>query len=142
MRHLVSFCVMVCVSLSLIAQQNNFTKPENFSNRPEWAQLMYSGADIGNVKEAYDAYYKTHEFVKNDDTQYFKRLMMTHQRDNNGSMFGLSVDEQKFSQQKFLENSQRVRNTRGSNGLWSCIGPFDFDKTAASASYAAGAAHV
>lgn len=43
---------------------------------PEWVQLMYSGsADPGTVRAAYEAYYSAHDFVKNRDTQYYKRWM-------------------------------------------------------------------
>ena len=43
---------------------------------PEWVLLMYSeSADPGTVRAAYEAYYSTHDFVKNRDTQFYRRWM-------------------------------------------------------------------
>lgn len=43
---------------------------------PEWVQLMYSESpDPATVRAAYESYYATHDFVKNRDTQFYKRWM-------------------------------------------------------------------
>jgi PKD repeat protein len=106
---------------------------------PEWVQLMHQpNADIGQIHDAYEKYYAVHPFEKNTWTQEYKRLAMLHSRDNNGSMFGLPPDEEKFSEKKYLQSISGQRSASS----WECIGPFDFDKEAASRSYAAGAAHV
>ncbi|MGB2014604.1 MAG: hypothetical protein ACPHSF_03985, partial [Flavobacteriales bacterium] len=43
---------------------------------PAWVQLMYSGeASHEAVRSAYEAYYADHAFVKNRDTQFYKRWM-------------------------------------------------------------------
>jgi hypothetical protein len=105
---------------------------------PEWIRLMHEGADIGLIHDAYDKYYAEHPFEKNSWTQEYKRLVHKHTHDNNGSLFGLPPDEEKFSEKNYLQNiSNAERSTQ-----WQCIGPVDFDKEAASRSYAAGAAHV
>jgi PKD repeat protein len=108
---------------------------------PYWAELMYSGADIGDVVTAYEAYYHIHPFEKNTHTQAYKRLQWRHTRDNNGALFGQPLDETKFSQRSFLNRSAQLASQRDSSN-WTCIGPFDFDREAASRSYACGAAHV
>ncbi len=110
-------------------------------NEPEWVQLMLQpNADPGIVSEKFKAYFKTHPFEKNYFTQFYKHWMMLHARDNNGSLFGLPLDDSKFNQADYLAHCLYLQNQRAAN--WECIGPFDFDKEAAGKSYAAGAAHV
>lgn len=102
---------------------------------------MYSGADVGDVVTAYEAHYRNHVFEKNTLTQAYKRMLWAHARDNNGTLLGQAVDEAKFRQQDFLNRSQQVAAKRGPSN-WTSIGPFDFDREAASRSYACGAAHI
>ena len=110
---------------------------------PEWVRLMQEPTtDIGVIRDAYEKYYSENAFEKNSWTQEYKRLMMQHSRDNNGSMFNLPVDENKFSEKKYLERTSELQSNRDPNSAWECIGPVDFDKEAAGKSYAAGAAHV
>jgi len=99
---------------------------------------MHQGADIAIVHDAYEKYYATHPLEKNTWTQEYKRLVNMHTRDNNGSIFGLPLDDEKFSEKSYLQNTSAASRST----TWECIGPFDFDKEAASRSYAAGAAHV
>jgi PKD repeat protein len=105
---------------------------------PEWVQLMEQNADIALIHDAYEKYYATHPFEKNTWTQEYKRLVHMHTHDNNGSMFGLLLDDEKFSEKEYLQNTSSANRSAS----WECIGPVDFDKEAASRSYAAGAAHV
>ncbi|HAP01987.1 MAG TPA: hypothetical protein DCQ93_08700, partial [Bacteroidetes bacterium] len=108
---------------------------------PQWEVEMFKpNADAGKVADLYESYYSTHDFVKNFYTQYYKHWMMTLARDNNGALLNLPPDENKFSEQKYLQNSSEVSLEKAA--VWQCIGPFDFDHHAASTSYAPGAAHV
>ena len=61
------------------------------------------------------------ELIKNKHTQYYKRWLR-----------GIS----RFS------NAKPTIQTSKSSNQWECVGPWDFDKDAASRSYAPGAAHV
>ena len=89
---------------------------------PYWTQLMYAeNQDEGAVIEAYRNYYKKHEFFKNKHTQYYKRWVRNLSRTTQP-----------------IKNSPKSK----SSNQWECIGPWDFDKDAASRSYAPGAAHV
>ncbi len=142
MKQLTVFFVLIFCSTKIFAQQNNLLKPSSTSELPSWTQLMYSGADIGDVTEAYQEFYESNSFEKNFHTQYYKRLMMLHLRDNNGALFNQELDDHKFSQENYLEASEALKYSRGGNPDWICIGPIDFDKEGASRSYAAGAAHV
>ena len=94
----------------------------NSQNLPEWVQLMYSdNPDEGAVINSYTNYYKKNQLVKNKHTQYFKRWLR-----------GIS----RFS------NAEPTLKISKSSNQWECIGPWDFDKDAASRSYAPGSAHV
>lgn len=127
------FFTLFCSFIAVAAFGQNAGK-----DVPEWVRLMHQpNTDIGLIHDAYEKYYATHPFEKNSWTQEYKRLVMLHTRDNNGSMFGLPLDEEKFSEKKYLQNISAQRSTS-----WQCIGPIDFDKEAASKSYAAGAAHI
>ncbi len=109
---------------------------------PMWVQLMYlEDADIGGVMTAYNSYYETHPFVKNAHTQYYKRWLRDLSR--------TAYPDEKFLDKSFSENelvyiegSKKLVQERSSNSSWSGIGPYTFDKEAASSSYAPGAAHV
>ena len=134
------FAFFCLTNITLNAQTPYSTIPLK-GGEPEWIQLMFQpDADPGMVSEKFKSYFKTHPFEKNYYTQYYKHWMLLHARDNNGSLFNLPLDDTKFNQTQYLENSKQTALEKAAN--WQCIGPFDFDKEASSASYAAGAAHV
>ena len=113
--------LLLSFSTILIAQTEMKYNSEN-ENIPEWAELMYSeNPDEGAVINAYTDYYKTHELIKNKHTQYYKRWLREISR--------------------FSDAKPTFKTSKSSN-QWQCIGPWDFDKEAASRSYAPGAAHV
>ena len=110
-------------------------------DEPEWVQLLFQpNPDPGIVSEKFKDYFKTHPFEKNYYTQFYKHWMMLHSRDNNGSLFGLPLDDAKFNETNYLARCKNSSLEKSAN--WQCVGPFDFDKEAAGKSYAAGAAHV
>ena len=117
------------------------------SGEPQWVQLMYAeDANPDEVAAAYEAYYETNSFEKNQHTQYYKRWLHALSRDVDGVYNQqLRPDERAaraVKRDEFLQRSAALRNQRGGNPAWQGIGPFDFDKEAESRSYAAGAAHV
>ncbi|MBP6722226.1 MAG: hypothetical protein KA239_07885, partial [Bacteroidia bacterium] len=113
-------------------------------NLPAWAQQMYGDQpDIGAVVEGYRTYYKAHPFVKNAHTQYYKRWLQAISRDPNGSALGDAVSaEMAANEATFRYQSGQLPSILAPNSQWTCVGPIDFDKSAASTSYAPGAAHV
>ncbi len=135
-----------CFSLFVNAQQLENTYQRDAADLPNWVQLMYEKeANVEKVIDAYETYYRTHSFVKNGHTQYYKRWLRSLSRDVNG----LATNPKEISRSrvfeneaKFTERSKMVRELRGPNSQWQSLGPYDFDKEAASVSYAAGAAHV
>lgn len=111
---------------------------------PEWAREMYrSGADVGAVHEAYRAYYREHPFRKNAHTQYFKRWLRAFSRlPYAPGADAETVRRARREQEDFARRSAEIGAVRQPAGQWTCVGPFDFDKEAASRSYAAGSAHI
>ena len=94
----------------------------NSEKLPEWVQLMYAdNSDEEAVINAYTDYYKKNKLVKNKHTQYYKRWLRNISR---------------------FSNAKPTLQTSKSTNQWECVGPWDFDKDAASRSYAPGAAHV
>ncbi len=103
---------------------SNLNQEDN--NLPTWITLMYSdNPDPGIVVNEYEKYYKTHEFVKSEHTQYYKRWLKSITRE--------------------VELSPK-NNRRPNSGSripdWTCIGPWDWDHDAAGRSYAPGSSHV
>lgn len=106
---------------------------------PEWVRLMrMPDPDPGAVEAAYNAYYATHRFVKNKDTQDYKRW-----RRELGRAFIPKDPAQRAEYEArlpaYLEAS---RGTGDRASDWTCLGPFDWDHTAVDRSYAPGSAHV
>ena len=119
--------LVLLLSSSLFAQLE-MRYAQSTDNNPQWIQLMYAeNPDAGLITEAYQDYYKTHPFVKNKHTQYYKRWQRSLSRAK-----GIPT-------QKYIDAST---NTSKSTDAWIPRGPFDFDIDAASRSYAPGAAHI
>ena len=98
----------------------------NYEQLPNWVQEMYlKNPDPGKVEFLYKDYYKENEFIKNKHTQYYKRWKRSLSREI-----------------KIPQNTKHNDKKLSSLPAWQCVGPFDFDRNAASTSYAAGAAHL
>jgi len=115
--------------------------------KPTWVQLMYGdNPDPGEVTTAYEAYYRTHPFIKNTDTQYYKRWMRSISR----ALIDEHLPESekiilRKEQKAFLKRTRTGRRrmlNRGTGSTWSSIGPIDWDHDAVDRSYAPGAAHI
>ena len=120
MKHIFTL-LLVSFSTIVFSQTEMKYNSEN-ENIPEWAEQMYSdNPDEGEVIKLYRAYYKTNKLVKNNHTQYYKRWVRNISR---------------------YTNSITKNSSGKSSNQWECVGPWDFDKDAASRSYAPGAAHV
>jgi photosystem II stability/assembly factor-like uncharacterized protein len=141
-KWLLLYCLFF--SVELISQNRQITYSPTQENLPEWAQLMYApNSDLNAVQIAFERYYQTHPFQKNKHTQYYKRWQRHFARYPHWQ--GMSEAEQRHYQQKqadYQQKSLQLQQQRSPSSSWQSIGPFDFDKTAASTSYACGAAHV
>ncbi len=118
----------------------NFSAPSEIqSELPKWAQEMYSNPDaISTIKELYDEYYETNTFVKNQHTQYFKRLARTHSRINYDFNASAEVLEKREIAYVNRRDAAQVKST----GQWTAIGPTDIDLGAAVSGNTPGSAHV
>jgi photosystem II stability/assembly factor-like uncharacterized protein/PKD repeat protein len=142
MKSFVSLVFCLVISVSLFAQLEKKYHPTD-PNLAEWINMMYSdNADIGEVIQAYEAYYKEHTFKKNGHTQYYKRWLRTIKRDISGQYSGASWSDAQRVNQDYLDRIEASKAYRDANSEWECIGPFDFDKGSVDRSYAAGAAHI
>lgn len=114
------------------------------SDMPAWVQLLYSdNPDIGAVVDAYQEYYKHHEFVKNTHTQYYKRWLHSVR----AGTYQPKTAEQRagdaaYLQQLYNRRKGDVLQSPSAGSPWTCLGPFTYDEDAAGMSYAAGSAHV
>ncbi|MCB0759970.1 MAG: T9SS type A sorting domain-containing protein [Flavobacteriales bacterium] len=102
------------------------TAYEAKSSDPQWIQLLYSeNPNALEVREAYESYYQTHEFVKNEHTQYYKRwirvAMLT--MDNTGNVLPLPYDTQ--ANTHYLEKYAEAQMRDG--GEWEEMGPWHYD---------------
>lgn len=123
-----SFCIFLFFLFPVFSQAQ--------TQQPEWVQAMYAeNPNPGIVTQLYEAFYATHPFVKNFDTQYYKRWIRSFSRPEK---YDLEDPEVKA----YLKASAKLIEEKDPNSAWTCIGPIDFDQDAASRSYAPGAAHV
>jgi len=116
--------------------QDHRINPNKIENnaQPEWVLEMYSpNPDPGKVIRLYEAYYAVNPFVKNMDTQNFKRFLR-----------GIAREQKRTPEEDrtYLLNRKNASSSRYINADWTCIGPRDWDHSAAGRSYAPGAAHV
>jgi photosystem II stability/assembly factor-like uncharacterized protein/PKD repeat protein len=139
--------IVALLSIKMLHAQS--IKKMEFSNDttlPNWVKLMCANnIDLGAIVTEHNAYYKTHPFKKTAYTQYYKHLLQKVSRDYNGTSLGHEMsDEMKNNQFNYWQiiKNRHQKKSKSSNSSWRCIGPFDFDKTAASASYAAGSSHI
>ncbi|BDS13182.1 LamG-like jellyroll fold domain-containing protein [Aureispira anguillae] len=131
--------ISLCFPYWILAQL-----PTPNSSQPKWVQLMYApNADLGAVQQAFEHYYQSHPFIKNKHTQYYKRWQRQFARSPYWQ--GMTSTEKRHYQQKqaaYVQKSLALQQQRSPTSTWQGIGPWDFDQTAASTSYACGAAHV
>lgn len=74
------FTALLLFSTAAVAQQMQKPSTTTIAELPQWAQLMYSeNPNVYRVSQAYQDYYRTHNFEKNYHTQYYKRWMRQNQ---------------------------------------------------------------
>ena len=108
--------VMVCffIGRPLFSQHVPQTPYKPSDSSPVWVQMMYGGeASYDVVRQAFDAHYATHEFIKNRDTQFYKRWM------RNAELPAPSVSHEYAA----LHAAAADRLT----GVWEEMGPWSYD---------------
>jgi PKD repeat protein len=134
MRRLILFYVLFTITFFSSSQLER--KYGADINSPEWVVSMYTeGIDPELVMKQHDSYFETNDQYKDEHTQYYKRWLREFSRQ-------YSYSSSSKADQNYIKRSMALREQKDSDSEWNCIGPFDFDKDAASRSYAPGAAHV
>ena len=143
------FLLIVVVTHAQTLEKPEFVEsPYGFANNPElplWVREMYGPqANPEKVRKLFKEYYRSQAFEKNEHTQYYKRWLRASRYSTNDS--GYVVPKSRIetdAAQTFYLNQQNGDNRSfGPGSVWSCIGPFDFDKDASGQSHAPGSAHV
>jgi photosystem II stability/assembly factor-like uncharacterized protein len=100
---------------------------------PKWVKLMYSDSpNYFETVEAFESYYRDHEFNKNTHTQnykYWNRIVSTeHFYLEDGTIKIPTVEEENAQATFFKEKYEAILNHQGitaRSGNWSAIGPFE-----------------
>ena len=124
-----SLQLMVC--LTVCAQHVPQTPYLPGNDAPNWVRLMYADdATPEVVRSAFEAYYDSIPFVKNRDTQYYKRWMRNHELTSPQPSRGYTELHEAASERM--------------NGIWEEMGPWSYDPEVAMAFQvqSPGACHV
>lgn len=110
--------LILLISLSsylLYAQETTYKANES---DPEWVHYQYSeNVNLIKLRDLYDAYYESHEFVKNRHTQYYKRLLKES---------WLNINDEGFISRP-KKGYQSNSMAKGPTSPWNEIGPWDYD---------------
>lgn len=107
--------------VSNLAAQHVPQTPYTFQeSSPNWVQLMYTNAHPLEVKAAYEAFYEEHEFVKNKDTQFYKRYLRNYQATGNGQ-------GEVLSDSRADEAYLALRSSQARAANWEEAGPWHYD---------------
>jgi PKD repeat protein len=139
------FTSLLFLLCSPLFAQENQTAYSVSADQPEWIVKMYGeNPNLFELRELYHQYYRTHPFVKNQHTQYFKRLMKE---------YWTSTDEYGFIQRQelnlqaeatYLARKAQLEARRSASSEWQEMGPWEYDHDQAMAFYvqSPGSAHV
>ena len=120
-KYFFAFFIVLSFLNSGIAQ--NLQKPSSteINSLPDWAKKMYAdNPSIFEVDELYNAFYKTHPFVKSYHTQYYKRWRRKYLNftDENGF-----INYPSFEQAKLEDKAYRAKQTAEKSSNWTIVGP-------------------
>lgn len=143
MRILLVLLFCTVWSCFVFAQREQQYSP-NSPDLPNWVKLLYSeNPNANEIAEAYEQFYATNEFEKNQYTQYYKRWLRESALyiDENGFVNPPSVELQNQLDAKY----KALLNSRpGGGAQWEEIGPWEYDHyaTMSAGTQSPGAAHV
>ena len=107
--------------------------------QPSWVSYMYKKPyDVEGISQQYEDYYADNEFVKNQHTQFYKRLLRGHSRISYD--YSKSSSAIKKGQAAYLKN--RMNSASKMTGQWSPVGPTNIDIDALVSGSTPGTAHV
>ncbi len=143
MKMYLTICVLLCALIS--NSQINQTAYTFKNGKPDWVQLMYSeNPNIFKLRDKYTEYYKTHPFVKNYDTQFYKRILKENwiYVNSDGYIERPTIDLVQESNYLTLKTANEM--TKSSSSIWQEIGPWEYDSEQAMSFQiqSPGSAHV
>lgn len=130
LARLILFALLACYA-QLHAQEKP-SMPYLASDAPDWMYMLtQDNPDIPAVQAAYKAYFKTHPFVKNDYTQYYKHWMHWARpyAQTDGTLRIPEPEVVEAAQKQRLQLRQSAQD-RGNATTWTFVGPkrtFDTD---------------
>lgn len=107
---------------AVLAQQMPKPSSVEIAGLPQWAQLMYAEqANIFEIQNAYQDYYRTHPFVKTYHTQYYKRWIRQNQYlvNDAGTIQEPTSEELSLANQAYLKKQKQQHKTSD----WTIVGP-------------------
>lgn len=119
---------VLCLPFKASSQSNPLHElmlPARSATMPDWANLLYEKPiNLQKIDNAYQAYYRSHEFEKNHFTRYYKRLIKTSQTliENDGSIQEWSAEKWE-SKRRELEKNHPRNLERSPANQWKDIGP-------------------
>lgn len=123
--------IILCGSIIVLVTPTIHAQP--------WVEMMARpDANLFEVIKAYEDWYAVHPFVKNEQTQAYKRWVRQQRLavDANGH-----VEHDVWTRDQDVTWSKERESKQGSTEQWRPVGPFTWDKDAAGIAYAPGLAH-
>ncbi len=112
---------------------------ESTTATPKWVDYMYENpTDLVGITSKYEAYYENNALVKNQHTQFYKRLVRTHSRIPYQAQMTTSA-LQNFNQKYTKERAEFIQKN---SNQWTSVGPTDIDLDATVSGATPGTAHV
>lgn len=119
------FILALLAGVACHAQILQKPSPFDIANSPQWAQEMYSESpNVFVVDSLYSSYFATHLFVKNYDTQYYKRwkkVIAGHIADDGSVEMPSAMEESALSADM---NNKRAALKDSRLSSWNPIGPW------------------
>ena len=122
--------LLFCFSISNSFGQNyDFyfkSTPPVLDSDPIWIHKMYAfDANFNDVVDAYEQYYKAHDFVKTIHTQNYKYwLKHTEVALRKGGVLIDVMDKTYLNEQEAIKNSM-TKGSSKTQDIWTSMGPFD-----------------
>lgn len=133
------------LSAGVTIAQEHQTPYKTIDEQPEWVVRMYQpNPNLFELRDLFHQYYLTHPFVKNQHTQYFKRLMKENWSYVNNEGHIEHPPEHPSEADLYLARKAELEAQKSSSSQWQEMGPWEYDHEQAMAFQvqSPGSAHV
>lgn len=108
--------------------QVNQEKYQPKASDPTWVHLMYQDdPNVFELRAEFETYYQTHEFKKNQHTQFYKRLLKENWLFVNEQGYIRRPTEDISAEQLYLNQQLVLESQRDANSAWEELGPWNYD---------------